>query len=254
MFTEETREALQHTLIDSARQDERVVAAALVGSSATGGQDRWSDIDLALRLGAEVDRDTVLADWTERMRQQHLAVDHLDVSGPGAIYRVFLRADSLQVDVSFWEYDRFRPTGPRFSLLFGEALEAGIIEPEPATRLAGWAWLYALHVRSAIARGRVWQAVHLIGGMRDHVVAMACLRHGLPATQGRGVDDLPRTITDPLAATLVASTGVTALHEAFTATCSALEREVVEIDADLAARIGPVLRKMVTSSAPAAEG
>ena len=30
------------------------------------------------------------------------------------------------------------------------------------------------------------QAEYMISGMRDHVLALACLRHGVPAVQGRG--------------------------------------------------------------------
>lgn len=91
MFTGGTRSRLQETLLERARHDTRIVAAALVGSTASGRQDAWSDIDIALRMGPDVDRDAVVADWTELMRREHAAVDHLDV----------VRAVSV------------RPTGPR---------------------------------------------------------------------------------------------------------------------------------------------
>jgi hypothetical protein len=37
----------------------------------------------------------------------------------------------------------------------------------------------------------VWQAEHYVGAVRDHALSFACLRHGLPAVQARGYDDLP---------------------------------------------------------------
>lgn len=248
MFTEKTRAVLQDTLIGGAREDDRIVAAALVGSGATGGQDRWSDIDLALRLGPGADRDTVVAAWTERMYGRHLAVDHLDVSRGDTLYRVFLRADTLQVDLSFWAHDRFRPTGSRFALLFGEALDDDFTEPAAATQLAGQAWLYALHARSSIARGRRWQAVHMIDGMRDQVIALACSRHDLPAVQGRGVDDLPQELTDSLTATLVGTCDTGALHDAFAATCAAFAGELAYVGQALAVKLAPVLRELVASA------
>ena len=34
----------------------------------------------------------------------------------------------------------------------------------------------------------------MISGMRDQVLALACLRHGLPAREGRGMDGLPADV------------------------------------------------------------
>ena len=44
--------------------------------------------------------------------------------------------------------------------------------------------------RACIERGRVWQAEHYVGAVRDHALSLACLRQGLPAVQARGYDDL----------------------------------------------------------------
>ncbi len=56
--------------------------------------------------------------------------------------------------------------------------------------LFGWGVIYALHARACIERGRVWQAEHYVGAVRDHALSLACLREGLPAMQARGYDDL----------------------------------------------------------------
>ena len=62
--------------------------------------------------------------------------------------------------------------------------------PAVAGDLFGWGVIYALHARSCIERGRVWQAEHYMGAVRDHALSLACLREGLPAVQARGYDDL----------------------------------------------------------------
>ena len=51
--------------------------------------------------------------------------------------------------------------------------------------------IYALHSRACIERGRVWQAEHYVGAVRDHALSLACLREGKTAAQARGYDDLP---------------------------------------------------------------
>ena len=34
----------------------------------------------------------------------------------------------------------------------------------------------------------------MISGLRDNALALACLRHGLSAVHGRGMDDLPKEV------------------------------------------------------------
>ncbi|HEY3186845.1 MAG TPA: hypothetical protein VGJ70_05195 [Solirubrobacteraceae bacterium] len=48
------------------------------------------------------------------------------------------------------------------------------------------AWLYGLHARTSIVRGTLWQAEYMVSAARDHVLALAALRHGLPTAYGRG--------------------------------------------------------------------
>lgn len=114
MFSVAQREALLEQLVATSRGDPSVTAAAVVGSGAVGTEDEYSDIDLALRLtpGAVV-RD-VAESWTERLYREHHAAHHLDIWSNGALYRVFLLKNSLQVDLSFWPNEEFRATGPNF--------------------------------------------------------------------------------------------------------------------------------------------
>ncbi len=105
---ETQRDALRDSLVDRARQDADVIAAAILGSGATGQQDRWSDLDLALRLRPGVDQDRVIDRWTRLIFAEHGAVHRLDVHASGALYRVFLLDTSLQLDLSFWPAEEFR--------------------------------------------------------------------------------------------------------------------------------------------------
>ncbi len=109
------------------------------------------------------------------------------------------------IDLAFWPAAEFGTTAPTFRLLFGTANERPPTSAPTAVGLIGMGWLYALHARSSIARGRPWQAEYMISGVRDHVMAMAGLRHGVPASEGRGMDSLPADLTAGLTAALVGS-------------------------------------------------
>ncbi len=243
MFSPEDRDRLKEELVLRARGDARIDAAAFTGSSAGGHEDRWSDIDLALSVAAH--RDETIADWTAWMYDTHEAVHHLDVAHAGAVYRVFLLSSSLQVDLSFWPHGQLRPTGPTFRLVFGEAGEPSPSAAPKPSKLIGWAWLYALHARSSIARRRAWQAEYMISGARDHVLALACLGRGLPVAQARGIDELPQELTARLAPALVRSLEVPELQRAFAALVDALLREVKESDPSLGQRLAAPLAELV---------
>jgi predicted nucleotidyltransferase len=223
MFTVSERDQLRRDLVSTAGTDPRVIAAALTGSAAVGEEDRWSDIDLALSVDREVD--AVVADWTALMYSRG-AVGHLDVPRGAVLFRVFLMRSTLQVDIAFWPPAEFGATGPAFRLLFGEANELPQIPQPDRAGLVGLAWLHGLHARSSIARGRGWQALYMINGMRDHVMSLRCLGEGVNAVQGRGLDDL----RDPgeFAGTLVLSTHPDELRRAFHVLTGLLLTEITD--------------------------
>jgi len=246
VFSAEERERLQDELVSVARADARISAAALLGSSALGREDRWSDIDIALCLATEADRTPAITDWTERMYSEHAAVHHLDVTRGETLYRVFLLSSTPQVDISFWAQAKFGAIGPNFRLLFGTAANPLAVAAPSAIELVGMGWLYALHARSSIARGRVWQAEYMISAMRDQVLALACLRHGVPAVQGRGMDDLPPEVTVAVAPGLVRSLEIPELKHAFAAITQALLAEIDRTDPRLANRLTKLLRELAS--------
>ena len=192
MFTAEQRSALRDRLLRLAEQDERVVAAAAVGSLAVDAGDRFSDLDLTFGIDDRTPVAHVLDDWTRTLVEDLDAVHLADLERDPTTYRVFLLPDALQVDLSMTPAARFRPAGPRFRLLFGDTApgDAITVRPPDAGDLFGWGVVYAVHARACIERGRLWQAEHYVGATRDHALALACLRHGLPAVQARGYDDL----------------------------------------------------------------
>ncbi len=249
MFTPQERTHLRDVLVTAARADPRVTGAALTGSASVGAEDRWSDIDLALCLAAGADPGPVVADWTDRMYQDLGAVHHLDVYRGATLFRVFLLGSTLQVDIAFWPAAEFGAYGPTFRLLFGTANPPRDRPLPDAAALVGMGWLYALHARSSIARGRPWQAEYMISGLRDQVLALACLRHGAPAVEGRGIDTLPPEVTSTFAAGLVRSLDAVELRRAFAAATAALLAEARRADAALADRLTAPLQELTVPAA-----
>src|SRR5438105_14700461 len=204
MFTVEQRDALHERLLRLAEEDERVVAGAVVGSLAVDSGDRFADLDLTFGIADHVQVADVLDDWTRTLLDELDAVRLAGLERGPTTYRVFLLTDALQLDLSMPPAAQFRPAGPRFRLLFGETAAEESEVPTPpvvgtlflptpavAADIFGWGVIYALHARACIERGRVWQAEHYVGAVRDHALSLACLGQGLPPAQARTYADLP---------------------------------------------------------------
>ena len=241
IFTADQREQLRNELVSAAQNDSNVCGAAHTGSAASQRLDRWSDIDLALCLKPTAAHDQVVAEWTERLYQHHEAVAHLDVMRGATLFRVFLLKNTLQVDIAFWSAADFAAIGPNFKLIFGGAQEAHPSPPPDRDGLIGMAWLYALHVRSCIARGRVLQADYMLSGMRNHVFELTCVRCGVVAQQGRGLDDLPAAEKNAAAICIPRSLETPELKRAFQQTMRALLREIRDVDSELETRLSAPL-------------
>jgi hypothetical protein len=201
VFTVEQRDALRERLLTLAQEDERAVAGAAVGSLAVDRGDRFSDLDLTFAIADDIAVADVLDDWTRTLVDELDAVHLVDLERGPTTYRVFLLSASLQFDLSMTPAAQFRPAGPRFRLLFGvtaPAVEAPpprtgslfILTPSVARDIFGWGVIYGLHARACIERGRLWQAEHYVDAVRDHGLALACVREGVVAVQARGYDDL----------------------------------------------------------------
>jgi hypothetical protein len=241
MFTPEERDQLRSGLLEYAASDSRISGAAITGSAAAGREDRWSDIDLAFGVEDAGELPNVLSDWTAHMYGQHGALHHLDVVFGPWVYRVFLFPSTLQVDLAFVCATEFRALAPTFRLMFGKAHEARHA-PSPAPKdIIGLGWLYALHARCCIARQNVWQAEYMISGIRDNALALACIRHGLPAVHGRGMDLLPKEVAAQFEGSLVQQLDTAELSRAFRVVIHGLLNEIRSTDEELAGRLQKAL-------------
>ena len=152
MYTPAQRDELRHELLAFARADPRITGGAITGSASMDREDAWSDIDLAFGVRRADELPAVLQDMTEHMYAHDGAIERLDVIREPWIYRVFILPTTLQVDLAFAPADAFGARAPTFRLVFGVAQEPKHVSAPIVEELIGYAWLYALHARSSIAR------------------------------------------------------------------------------------------------------
>lgn len=241
MFTVEQREHVRNYVLKMAKSDPRVTAGAFIGSTAFGGGDNWSDIDITFGIATGTPIEAVLHDWTELLIREFGVLDHFDLRSGSSIYRVFLLADGLEIDVSVTPEQDFAARGSNFHIVFGTYHQREEAPQPNAAHLIGLAWHHVLHARVCIERKKPWQAQYWISETRNHTLALACLRLGESAFYARGVDRLPAAETSPLANALVRSLDEVELRRALGAVTRCLIGEIEKWDAALSARLKAML-------------
>lgn len=243
MFSVDDRERIRELLTEKARSDSRLVAAAAVGASAGEG-DRWSDLDLTFGVADGVLLETVLTDWTRSLVADCNAVVLFDLPVHSTIYRVFLLPGTLQVDLSFTPAAEFGALGPRFRLLFGEAVERAWVAPPSTEHIFGLGVHHAVRGHICIERGRLWQAEYWIHGVRDQALSLACRQHGLEESHGRGFDRLPPAVLEPLTGALVGTLTVDELKRALASATAGLLRAAGDISDEGVSKVRSALEEI----------
>jgi predicted nucleotidyltransferase len=239
VFTPAERERVRARLLELAEADPDVVGAAVTGSLVAGLEDEWSDIDMAFAVESELAG--ALERWRRLLYADFGALHHWDLPWGSSVYRVFLLPKWLEVDIAFTPAADFGARGPNWRTVFGETVDVPPNAPVPRDELIGLGWHHVLHARACIAREKPWQAEWLISALRDHVLALGCLRLGLITRFGKGADRLPADLTEPVEAALVRSLDEEELRRALAAATKAFAAELERTDAVLSGRLRPML-------------
>jgi hypothetical protein len=86
----------------------------------------------------------------------------------------------------------------------------------------------------------------MVSNIRDNALALACIRHELPAAHGRGLDLLPRGVTAQFE--LVRQLDIVELSRAFRTVVHGLLSEIRSTDEELAGRLQDVLIRLIETS------
>lgn len=249
MFDVGLRDEVEAYVIRLAEVDERVTAAAVVGSRAHGDGDQWSDIDLTFAVADATAPVAVLDGWAEKLQAHFGGTTLFDLAAGPVTYRVFLLPGALQVDLSVTPASQFAARGDTFRLLFGVANDPVVTGPRNSSDTYGHAVHHAVRARVCIERGRAIQAEYWISGLRNEALALASRRADVPDWHARGAHLLPAETRDRFADALVRSLAPAELGRALQAAIGLLLDQSDQAPA-LAARVENQLRAISDSAQP----
>jgi predicted nucleotidyltransferase len=174
------------------REDERVIAACLVGSHARGAADLYSDLDLWLLTTDEAYEDFL----AERETFIRRLGEPLFFESFGCAHAVFfILADGAECELTAGRESQRGQllTGPYQVLLDKRRVLAGVElhRPEPdrteqherLRRLISWFWHDLSHFTTAIARGQLWWAYGQLEILRRMCVDLLRLQQDFSSTE-----------------------------------------------------------------------
>lgn len=179
--------------IAACQADERVVAAFLGGSYASGTTDAYSDLDLYLITTDEA-YDDFFAGREAFMRLLGEPVFLEDFHGFGADFVFFIFPDGTEGELGLGRESHFHHLhgGPYQVLLDKKGILEGVVFPsyeapqteqiETLHRLIYWFWHdLSHHFITSLARGRLWSAYGALEDLRLTCVNLARLRQNFHA-------------------------------------------------------------------------
>jgi predicted nucleotidyltransferase len=181
-------QAVIDRFVAACRADERVAAAFLVGSYATGAADDHSDLDLFV-VTVEGTFDDFAAGRQAFARQLGEPLFQEDFDLPATLFLIF--PDGAEVELNVLPESRVGQLldRPHWSLLDKKGLLTGAPPAyeadatgeaaETLRRQIAWFWHDLSHFVTALSRGRLWWASGQLEALRYCCLNLARLRHNL---------------------------------------------------------------------------
>ena len=180
------QQALLQRFTAACEADDRILAAFLGGSFASGTADAYSDLDIYL-VTTDEDYDAFFGQRQEFMRRLGTLVFLEDFNDFGFDMLIFTFADDVEGELALGRESDFEHIhgGPYKVLVDKKGLLAGKVFPMLAPteedqrktlrRLIYWFWEDLSHVITALHRGQLWSAHISLDSMRRRCVNLARL-------------------------------------------------------------------------------
>jgi predicted nucleotidyltransferase len=175
------------TIIDHYASDDSILAVVVFGSLGTGNWDTYSDIDLDI-----VTRDDVVVDVAKELArlcaviQGDYGLEFIIV--PDVDEGDVVLSNLVEFSIRYHALEDTKPailetmrvlSGTLSAAEIREAGDANRVVEEPNLRhIVNQCIRYALEVRNAIERERLWMALELLQRIRLHLMEMYTLTHG----------------------------------------------------------------------------
>lgn len=186
MQLRQNHQVFMDRFITACQNDERVVAALLVGSYAKDLADEYSDLDLYL-VTTDDDYKNFVADRFKFIRELGEPLFMEDFDRPDFFFLIF--PDGSEVEISFGHESQLNElfTEPYKVLLDRKNVMVGIVprerevneaeQSEKLRRLIYWFWHELSHFTIALARGELWWAQGQLGALRLYCINLVRLRN-----------------------------------------------------------------------------
>jgi len=237
------RQQFLELLHNQLSQDPRILGAVLVGSSAVGFTDRYSDIDIYGVVTDGLDAKSVFEDWVAKIRSLRPVISNFTSQpSPDVWLAGFLFEDYLELDISFQEANKLNALKQKWQVMFDRSGELedrmkASWENRPVSPiteryifLLNDIWYYIVHTVVCSVRGHAIRAAYYLNYVRDFCVRLAGLLENVETSESRQVHLLPADFKDELEKTLISSFEGTEMQRALIAGYKLFFKLAAEMD------------------------
>jgi len=237
------RQQFLELLHNQLSQDPRILGAVLVGSSAVGFADRFSDIDIYGVVTDGLDAKSVFEDWVAKIRSLRPVISNFTSQpSPDVWLAGFLFEDYLELDISFQEANKLNALKQKWQVMFDRSGELedrmkASWENRPVSPiteryifLLNDIWYYIVHTVVCSVRGHAIRAAYYLNYVRDFCVRLAGLLENVETSESRQVHLLPAEFKDELEKTLISSFEQTEMQRALMAGYKLFFKLAAEMD------------------------
>jgi len=217
MFTHSERQAVLRQLVQGLESDGRIVGIVLVGSTAIGFADKYSDIDLVVVVDSQQPTKPVFREWVSRLDSELAPIHRFEVSfDENNFLAGFLLPRCLEIDLGVVNFDALIAKKERWKVVYDKT---GQIEDKlqdswderaqedvhAIGRKLASVWHYIIQAVISVQRKQLWRALHNLEEVRNRGLQLAGLRRGLAVSHFREIDQLPLEVKREFERTMVHS-------------------------------------------------
>jgi len=206
IFTVERRQQVLDNLITFFKADEGINGVVLVGSTAEGFADHYSDINLLLVVRNGVILQSAFLKWRERLLTLYAVTSSFEIRASDHEHHLTcLLHNSLILSLTFIKQSQIKIAHPQWKVIEDRTADTHLDEllthahqndrvQAPRRQLdevINHIWWDIAKCMTAIQRDELWRALHLLERVRHSCIELAAVHYDVNIVDDYHVDQLP---------------------------------------------------------------
>ena len=242
-YTSEERNEILNHIIEYSKKYQEIVGAIIVGSGADNFLDEYSDIDILIITGNDIDLVSFSESYKNTIFQKEMILSYaLSIRGEGIFLHNFFLNNYLEINLCIHRLQNLSARKPKYKIIYDRTNTMESIMQKTKTvdqkkelteyigRVIPGLWHYVNKVYSAIQRGNVYFANKTVEHIRNIVIDIELLKANTWTVQSKHLDKLNEEFLSKIEDTMCFSHDKKKLNKTMTVLLELLNRQIIAIE------------------------